>query len=95
MQTSEMLVALLVPVTLILATAGVLIFRPMSKRVAERLVERRTAELSAGASSDDIRRLVDAVETLSHRLEQIEARQQFTDRLLEGRTRDRALSDAG
>lgn len=95
MNAGDMLVALLVPLTLILSTAAVLIFRPMSKRVAERLVERRTAELSAGASSEDIRRLADAVETLSHRLEQIEERQQFTDRLLEGRTRDRALSDAG
>ena len=73
---------MVVAVVLILTTGGVVLLRPLSKRLSE-LLELYTRD-KAGGQIAEIRRMREVVETLEARLRLVEERQDFTDRLLEG-----------
>ena len=65
----------------IVTTGGVLLLRPISKRLGA-LLEVMAKERQIGAS-EDMQRLRDEVEQLRSRMELVEDRQDFTERLLE------------
>jgi hypothetical protein len=69
--------------TLMLCTAGVLILRPLTKRLGD-LIETRTRERQAQAQigPQELDRLADVVGRLTDRIESLEERQDFSERLL-------------
>ncbi|MDE2679326.1 MAG: hypothetical protein F4087_15360 [Gemmatimonadetes bacterium] len=74
------LAELLIPITIVLTTGGVLVLRPIAKRLGvllEVMAKERTQ-----APSDDLRRLQQSVDTMNERLSLIEERQDFTERLI-------------
>ena len=82
----EEVIALTIPIVGILATASVLILRPITKRLGDTLhqvqQDRREARLDQG-QLDQIRGLV---ESLQERVELVEQRQGFFESLLESRS---------
>lgn len=65
---------------LVLSIAAVIILRPLSKRlgnVLERMQEQRSA-----SDSDDLRRIARLLEGLDERVDRLEHRQDFTERML-------------
>lgn len=84
------LAPMIVLVVATLTVGGVLLLRPISKRIAE-LLEVYARDKDTGQQSE-IRRLREVVETLDARMRLLEERQDFTDKLLEGpsSTRDPA-----
>jgi hypothetical protein len=74
-------------VVLILTTGGVLVLRPLSRRVAD-LLEVYARDRDAGLERE-LGHMRDLVETMNARLQLIEERQDFTDRLLTSGDRDR------
>jgi len=74
---------MVVSVSLFLITGGVLILRPITKRLGvylEVLAEERRRAVPPPARDDE--RLVAALEALDRRLARLEERQEFTDALL-------------
>lgn len=85
----ENLAPMIVLVVATLTVGGVLLLRPISKRLAE-LLEVYAREKNAGHQGE-IRRLREVIETLDARMRLVEERQDFTDKLLDGpATRDPA-----
>lgn len=85
----EVVAPMIVSIVLILTVGGVLLLRPISKRVSE-LLEVYARDKNTGQQAD-LRRLREVVETLDARMRLVEERQDFTDKLLEGpATRDPA-----
>ena len=72
---------LIAVVTITLSAAAVLIFRPLAKRLGD-LIEITGRRQSAEARSEDIARLTEVVSRLADRLEHLEQRQDFADRIL-------------
>ena len=76
----------------IVATAGVVLLRPITKRLGNYLEvladERRRALTQQPIDRSDTAGLIHALESLEARLGQIEERQEFTDKLLSDRKRD-------
>ncbi len=70
--------------TLILSTAAVIIFRPLTKRLGN-LIEARQRERQAerAPGSQELNRLTDVVNRLTDRIEALEERQDFAERLLD------------
>lgn len=80
---------MIVLVVLTLTVGGVILLRPISKRVSD-LLEVYARDKDVGQQSE-LRRLREVVETLDARMRLVEERQDFTDKLLEGpSTRDPA-----
>jgi hypothetical protein len=77
------LAPLIMGVTVTLSVAGVLILRPLMKRLGT-ILELRAKERhqAAQVSPDDITRLAQAVGRLTDRIEDLEERQDFAERLL-------------
>lgn len=75
------LAGLLIPMTIILTTGGVLVLRPIAKRLGV-LLELMAKEKTRQAPADDLRRLHQTMDTLNERLSLIEERQDFTERLI-------------
>lgn len=75
---------LIMGLTVTLSIAGVLILRPLAKHVGK-ILELRASERyeRPKVSDEDIGRLTDAVSRLADRLEALEDRQDFTERLLD------------
>jgi hypothetical protein len=78
---------MLVMMTLIITTGGVLLLRPITKKLGtylEVLAEERRQALqqSSGRPSADSARMLAILESLDDRMEKLEDRQDFTDRLL-------------
>ena len=74
------LAGLLIPMTIVLTTGGVLVLRPIAKRLGvllEAMAREKTQQ-----PSDDVRRLHQSLDTLNERLSLIEERQDFTERLI-------------
>jgi hypothetical protein len=90
----EEVIALTIPIVGILATASVLILRPITKRLGDTLhqmqQDRRETRLDQG-QMDQIRGLV---ESLQERIELVEQRQGFFESLLEARS-ERGVVDRG
>ena len=76
----EFLAPMVVGVTMILTTGGVLVLRPIAKRLGA-LLEVMARE-KASLPIEEIRLLRDSVDTVHQRLSLIEERQDFTERLL-------------
>ena len=72
---------MLVLLTLILTTGGVILFRPLAKRLGD-LLELMAQQRRAVPESEDGAHMRDVVETLNARIALLEERQDFTDALL-------------
>jgi len=78
-------------IVLFLTIGGVLILRPLSKRLAE-LLEVMARNREQPRVKEELVRLHEQLETLSERLALVEERQDFSDQLLQERDRkDRRL----
>lgn len=75
---------MVVSLALIISTAGVLVLRPLAKRLGNYLdilaEERRAAQVPPPPPQND--RILDALENIEKRLGRLEERQSFTDQLL-------------
>lgn len=80
----EMIAPMIVAITLILTVGGVLILRPIAKRLGD-LLEVMTRERIEPGAREDTDHLRDILETMNQRLQLMEERQDFTDRLLSSR----------
>ena len=92
----EFIAPLIMSVVLILTVGGVLILRPIARHLGS-LLEAMTREKLDGGRAQELGHVRELMETMNQRLQLMEERQEFTDRLLErGRdstpvTRDRDL----
>ncbi len=77
----EFIAPMVVLITLFLSIAGVLIFRPLSKRLAD-LLQSMHRDKQARLSESDVVNLTEHVDRLADRVEQLEERQDFSERLL-------------
>jgi hypothetical protein len=71
--------------TLMLSIAGVLILRPLTKRIGDMIELRAKAKHphpDHQINSEDMERLTDVVSRLTDRIESLEERQDFAERLL-------------
>lgn len=71
---------MMVAVVLIVTSGGVLVLRPITKRLSE-VLELYARERQAGLQQE-VSQIRDLLETVSARLELIEDRQDFTERLI-------------
>jgi hypothetical protein len=71
---------MIVGVVFILTTGGVLILRPLAKRVSD-LLDVYAKDRKQGLESE-VRQVRELLETMDNRLRLMEERQDFTDRLL-------------
>jgi hypothetical protein len=76
----EALAALVVPTVFILTVGAVIILRPITKRLTE-LIDLYARDRQAGVQVE-VQQVRDVLETMSARLQLLEERQDFTDRLL-------------
>lgn len=76
----EMIAPMLVAVVGILTGGGVLILRPISKRIGE-LLQLYARDRHSGLQTD-VHQIRDLLETMNARLQLMEDRQDFTERLL-------------
>lgn len=84
----EFVAPMVVSIVLFLTIGGVLILRPLSKRLAE-LLEVMTRNREQPRLQEESIRLHEQLETLSERLSLVEERQDFSDQLLQERDRPR------
>lgn len=78
----EYLAPLILGVVLVLTVGGVLILRPIAKHLGA-LLEAMTRERLDPARSQELLHVRELLETMNQRLQLMEERQEFTDRLLE------------
>ncbi|MCG6957531.1 MAG: hypothetical protein LJF04_16195 [Gemmatimonadetes bacterium] len=71
---------MIVGVVLILTVGGVMVLRPIAKRIGD-LLELYARDKQAGLEGE-VHQVRDLVETMNARLQLLEERQDFTDRLL-------------
>jgi len=72
---------LIFSMTLVLSIAGVLILRPLAKRLGD-LIEATAREKRVKAKDEELARLTEIVGRLADRIEHLEDRQDFTERIL-------------
>lgn len=77
----DILAPLIISVVLTLTVGGVLLLRPIAKRLGD-IAELMLHEKKGGTESE-LRRMGDLLETVSARMGLLEERQDFTERLLE------------
>lgn len=85
---------MLIPIVLFICIAGVLILRPISKKLGvllEALAKERVARVTPGRPLDEAQldRVTTALERLNNRLDLIDDRMSFMERLIEDRPRHR------
>ena len=76
----EALVALVIPSLFIVTVGGVIMLRPITSRLG--LLLEAMAREKAVSTSEETRRLREALETMNDRLSLLEERQDFTERLI-------------
>lgn len=76
---------MIVAVTFILTTGGVIILRPIAKRLTD-LIELYTRDRQTGVGAE-VQQMRDLLETVSARMQLLEERQDFTERLLSSEER--------
>lgn len=76
----EYVVSMVVPVVFILTVGGVLVLRPITKRLG--ILLEAMAQEKARMTSDELGRLREATNALHDRLSLIEERQDYTERLI-------------
>lgn len=82
----------LIPIALFLCVAGVLILRPITRplgRYLDSLARERRAPDPTPNPDRQLRRMTDLLEHVAGRIDLIEDRVQFMERLVEGRDRSR------
>lgn len=84
----DVIAPMVVAVVLILTAGGVLVLRPIAKRLGE-LMELYARDKQVGLEGD-IGHMRDLLEAVDARLRLMEERQDFTDRLLAGERKDPA-----
>ena len=77
----DVIAPMIASVVFILTTGGVLVLRPITKRLGH-LLEVMARE-KAALPTDELRRLRETMETVNQRMVLLEERQDFTERLLE------------
>jgi hypothetical protein len=87
------LAGLIFAVTLTLTVAGVLILRPLTKRLGD-LIEATAREKRVQAKDAEFERLTQVITGLAERLEQIEERQDFAEQVLSSIERPRVEARA-
>lgn len=78
----EFVAPLILGVVFVLTVGGVLILRPISKHLGT-LLEAMTREKLDGGKGHELAHIRELMETMNQRLQLMEERQEFTDRLLE------------
>jgi hypothetical protein len=78
----EFIAPLIMSVVLILTVGGVLILRPIARHLGS-LLEAMTREKLDGGRAQELSHVRELMETMNQRLQLMEERQEFTDRLLE------------
>jgi hypothetical protein len=74
---------LIIGMTLILSVAGIIILRPLARRLGDLIELRsRAKEQQPEVQNEQIERLTELVGHLTDRLESLEERQEFAERLL-------------
>lgn len=86
----EMIAPMIVAIVLIVTVGGVLVLRPLAKRVSE-LLDVYAREQRSGLHGE-VGQLRDVLETMNARLQLMEERQDFTERLLADPKRGDRLS---
>jgi hypothetical protein len=81
----EVIAPMIVSIVLIVTVGGVAVLRPLAKRVAD-LLELYARDRESGIESD-VHQMRDLLETMNARLQLMEERQDFTERLLTSGTR--------
>lgn len=76
----EMLAPMIVAIVLIVTVGGVLVLRPLAKRVSD-LLELYAREQKSGLQGE-VGQIRELLETMNARLQLMEERQDFTERLL-------------
>ncbi len=76
----EFIAPMIVSVVLVLTVGGVVLLRPVAKRLGA-LLDVMVLEKSRSSGIDD-RRLLETIDTLNDRLSLLEERQDFTERLI-------------
>jgi len=84
---------MIVAVVLFLTVGGVLVLRPIAKRVGD-LLEAMAREKQAGIEHD-VNHMRDMLESTNARLALLEERLDFTERLLQGEKKREELPPAG
>jgi hypothetical protein len=85
----------LIPIVLFICVAAVLVLRPLSKNVGRLLEQMARERRQSSLGESDAAALRLAIENLGKRLELMEDRLDFTERLIEGVRRNSALPGAG
>jgi len=89
----EVIAPMIVSIVFILTVGGVMVLRPIAKRISE-LLELYARDKQQGLESD-VGQIRDLLETMNARLRLMEERQDFTERLLTGGDKQaRDLPDA-
>jgi hypothetical protein len=87
----EFLAPMVVAVVLILTVGGVAVLRPIAKRISE-LIELYARDRQSGLVGE-VSQMRDLLETMNARLQLLEERQDFTERLLSSGERSGRRSD--
>lgn len=82
----EMVAPMIMSIVLFLTIGGVLVLRPIAKHLGAYL-EALTRQHLDGGPREDVSQLRDILDTMNQRLTLMEERQDFTERLLEERSR--------
>lgn len=86
----EMIAPMLVLITGILTWGGVMVFRPLSKRLGD-LLELRVKQGRGEIEDPHVQRMEQRLESIDARMSLVEERQDFTDSLLRGRPEAKEL----
>ncbi len=84
----EFIAPMVMGVTAFISVAAVLIFRPLTKRLGD-LIEAISRDRQAKLSDENAQRVISIVEQLGDRVEQMEERLDFTERMLASADRQR------
>ncbi len=82
----------MIPIVLFLCIAGVMILRPISKSLARYLDQQTRKQKDDGSDSlneRSLERVTDLLDRLNTRIDLVEERLQFVERLSDGRERER------
>ena len=82
----EAIAPMVVAIVMFLTIGGVLVLRPIAKHLGAYL-EALTRQHLEGGPREDVSQLRDILDTMNQRLTLMEERQDFTERLLEERSR--------
>lgn len=77
----EFIAPMVVAITLFLSIGGVLIFRPLTKRLGD-LIQSMHHDRQSRLTHSDVVNLTELVDRLGDRIERLEERQDFSERLL-------------